>query len=213
VQFSVRCKAGETNIVPDADAVTVSEEVNATIVAFLESASRYFSSSLDTEIFKKRLEHVWENTGELSALSAGECQVTWNPAEVVMYPSVYKVVWNLADIQQPIANPGEASTVFEELPVLMEVDSESIPVSSDAAAAPMTEKERAMQKVRQARLRLAIAKLRAEKLAMRYFKKYGTLLDATGDSDTGDESDLEAAGGDAASFSDREILNALDRKI
>jgi len=231
VQFTIENTVGNSSsgknvkceLIPSPDAVESSEDVSAVIHHFISASSRYFSSKLDSDIFKRRLKHTWEDANNYIDISSiprsfisSSLTVTWIPAYLVMYHSFYKLFWRCVDVI-PIMNPGNEETASEqiqELPVPTEVDGESIPL--DSGPVVLTAKERARQKLRQARLRVALAELRAEKLAMKYYKKYGILHTGTNLLDTSSDSDSEKQGEEAvpdSPFSDGEIQNALNEKI
>lgn len=66
-----------------------------------------------------------------------------------------------------------------------EVDSAtSIPLKDEQATSASASKERFKQRVRQARLRIALAQLRAERLAEKYYRRYGNFEDMGSDSDS-----------------------------
>jgi hypothetical protein len=162
---------------------------------FLTQASKYFSKPLDTELFYKRVAYTWV-TEEVDLTVTGEesFRATWIPAAIVFYTSRYELTFNLVELEPVVVQsipPGFLDGLGvpgEEIPL--------IPVETELPELPITEitipfgemstdekdkREAARKKIRQARLRASLARLRAEKMADRYFSRYGNFdMDGSG---------------------------------
>ena len=162
---------------------------------FLTQASKYFSKALDTELFYKRVAYTWV-TEEVDLTVTGEesFRATWIPAAIVFYTNRYELTFNLVELEPVVVQsipPGFLDGLGvpgEEMPL--------IPVETELPELPITEisipfgemstdekekRELARKKIRQARLRASLARLRAEKLADRYFSRYGNFdMDGSG---------------------------------
>jgi hypothetical protein len=162
---------------------------------FLMQASKYFSKALDTELFYKRVAYTWV-TEEVDLTVTGEesFRATWIPAAIVFYTNRYELTFNLVELEPVVVQsipPGFLDGLGvpgEEMPL--------IPVETELPELPITEitipfgemstdekdkRELARKKIRQARLRASLARLRAEKLADRYFSRYGNFdMDGSG---------------------------------
>jgi hypothetical protein len=162
---------------------------------FLTQASKYFSKPLDTELFYKRVAYTWI-TEEVDLTVTGEesFRATWIPATIVFYTNRYELTFNLVELEPAVVQsipPGFLDGLGvpgEEMPL--------IPVETELPELPITEitipfgemstdekdkRELARKKIRQARLRASLARLRAEKLADRYFSRYGNFdMDGSG---------------------------------
>ena len=162
---------------------------------FLMQASKYFSKPLDTELFYKRVAYTWI-TEEVDLTVTGEesFRATWIPATIVFYTNRYELTFNLVELEPAVVQsipPGFLDGLGvpgEEMPL--------IPVETELPELPITEitipfgemstdekdkRELARKKIRQARLRASLARLRAEKLADRYFSRYGNFdMDGSG---------------------------------
>lgn len=152
---------------------------------FLEQASKYFSKALDISAFLKRLTYEW-NTEGVEQKEGESFRATWIPARVVFYTGRYELSLNLVELENntkvppgflnDLGVPGEElspepESELPELPIA-EIRGDIIPfgqMSSEEKA----ERELARKRVRQARLRVAVAQLKAETLADRYYKRYG----------------------------------------
>jgi hypothetical protein len=174
--------------------------------AFLEKAATYFNGQLPLATFLKRLVVSWE-IGELEEdlHLFPRLELVWIPARILFQSGRYELVWQLLQVHEfsgldeeelpAIAGGGEG------LPVSMEEVVETTGIPFESAAGPVSARAAARKKVREARLRVAIAQLRAERLAANYFDKYGTFDEVGEDSDS-----------DLSMDSDPEITAALLRK-
>jgi hypothetical protein len=117
-------------------------------------------------------------------------RATWIPARIIFYTSRYELYFTLAELEPVIVSsaippgfldelgvPGEEvydigqETELPELPIA-EITQEIIPYG-EITEEEKTKRELARKRIRQARLRASLAQLRAEKLADRYYKRYG----------------------------------------
>lgn len=158
------------------DFTRFSKELNVFIQDFLEQASSYFSKPLDPTLFFQRLVHSY-STDDLSGVSIKS--ISWIPARVVFYPSRYEIKWTVFDLElnpDPISGTVEADILLSDKPLKK----------------PITESEqkRIRQKIRQARLKSALARLHVEQLTEKYYAKYGT-FDGFSDEDSELSSDFE----------------------
>jgi hypothetical protein len=146
------------------------------VAEFLTKASQYFSKELDAEVFVKRLSHVF-HTDQFDLPTGGEeYRVSWIPAHVIFYPSKYEVHWTLVGLEPLLA----AGPVKDDVP----------PPVKPSEITPRVKAAFLRQKIRQARMKCAIARLHVEQLAERYYSKYGT-FDGLSDSDSELSSDSE----------------------
>lgn len=176
--------------------ISGNESVNAIMSEFLEKAARYFSKALDLAHFQKRVTHIWQKDISVSLQPSDNIQFCtyWIPDRVLFYATRYEICWKLQSIQPIIADAvlailerGAQSVAAADPPVVKEVGDEEIPLKEVNAA--KEEKKMAKQVIRHARLRIALAQLRAERLAEKYFKKYGT-FDSPQEDGEGSDSDL-----------------------
>jgi len=196
-------KIEEVTTNPTKLSITEEDLTEIFIRDFLTQASKYFSKPLDTEVFYKRVVYNWTTEEvDLTRLEDGESfRATWIPATIVFYTSRYELTFNLAELEPVVVKsipPGFLDGLGvpgEEVPI--------IPVETELPELPITEiaipfgemstderekREAARKRVRQARLRASLAHLRAEKLADRYFSRYGNFdMDGSGSELTSEE--------------------------
>jgi len=177
-----------TEVSRDPSRLRLSEEILRDFVSeFLSQASQYFSKQLDSAVFFQRVAHVW-NTSEfdLDTPTPEPVRTCWIPAQILFYTGRYEIHWNLLEmeVEKPKIPPG----FTDGLPGLIEGGS-TIPFE-DPAAAEKVKRARERRRIREARLRVVLSKLRAERLAARYFKRYGNFDGVDSESELSSEEEL-----------------------
>ncbi len=159
------------------------DESNAQYMAFvsefLKKASPFFSKELAPSIFFQRVVHTYSALEDLSG--GAFTTITWIPAYVLFYSTRYEIHWSLFNFQRvnERAHPGSEVGIG-----LVEVNI----VSSDrvqrfAKALPLSAQKLLRQKVRQARVKCALARLRLEQITEKYYARYGN-FDGFSDEDS-----------------------------
>ena len=178
----------------DPSKLTLSDEdlSDLFIREFLQQASKYFSKVLDLPVFYKRATYEWitEEVDFLKILEKGEnFRAIWIPAKIMFYSTRYEVCFTLVELEPVVTSaippgflqeldvPGEEIALvnlISELPELpiAEITQEIIPYG-EITEEEKAKREAARKHIRQARLRASLARLRAEKLADRYYRRYG----------------------------------------
>ena len=218
VTIPSKVKYIETADFPDAPDVT--EEKTKKIIEdiiedFIEKTKRYFATPLRAKTILSRLNHVWEGVSLANkTITPGWYSVAWEPSKLKIAPRTFTLVWNSGDLipDQPVIpsdyladaesrSPSPAPEVrtiqiqqgntlangLEELePDFSDTkDSRMVTLEYEAPAHRMEKK-----KIREAKLRAALAALKAERMAERYYQKYGT-LPGDDSSDLSSESEIE----------------------
>lgn len=164
---------------------TQSTALIAFVSEFLTKASQHFSKQLDLKVFMQRLVHSYLE-GEVK--EGVPTLVTWIPARVSFYPGRYEITWAMAAYEvetgpfipeapaQPEPEPEPAPLPQPEPPGAEMVEVE-IP-TSDRRKRPMqllpaSAQKAIRMKIRQARLKYTLARMRAERLTEKYYTKYG----------------------------------------
>ena len=186
-------KIEETTSDPSKLGVTEEDLTELFVKDFLQQASKFFSKPLEPALFYKRVDYKWltEEVELTKILETGETfRATWVPARIIFYTSRYELYFTLAELEPVIVSsaippgfldelgvPGEEvydisqETELPELPIA-EITQEIIPYG-EITEEEKAKRELARKHIRQARLRASLAQLRAEKLADRYYKRYG----------------------------------------
>lgn len=166
------------------------QELESFVIVFLREACKYFSKQLTTTMFMQRLQHTWST--ELVDVNPLKDIISaiWIPAKVLFYPARYEICWSLRAITylpEPSIPPGFLERADDiggetlgplELPgqgaeELASLDADAIPLSTKYTQEEYAMRAAARKRIRQARLRVALAQLRAERLAERYYRRYG----------------------------------------
>ncbi len=189
----------------------VQTQVEPFYLAFLKAASGYFSKPLSLDVFQSRLVHDWNADEFMDSLELDGttplCFV-WRPASIRFYTAKYEVQWVLFTVRRPPAPAPAAALPTPPTPPVTAMEAEQVPAAPVATVAPTRtpppegtipfqhpatleeRRERMKQKVRKARLRALLAELRAERLAEKYYIRYGAeSLEADTDSDLSYDSD------------------------
>jgi hypothetical protein len=192
----------ETTSDPTKLNVTETELNDLFVMDFLAQASKYFSKPLDPALFYKRLvfEYITEEVDVAAISQRGESfRATWIPARITFYTSRYELQLTLAELEPIIVSSGIPSGFLDELGVegeeLQNLSAENelpeLPIAEIQVSLPFGEisaeekakRELARKHIRQARLRAALANLRAERMADRYYKRYGNFDMASSESE------------------------------
>jgi len=152
---------------------------------FLQQASKYFSKSLDLAMFYKRAVYHWitdEVDSQTYVNKEETFRATWIPARILFYPTRYEVYFTLVEVEivsfrippgflDDLSDSNNLKTELPELPIT-EIMDDDIPYKVSSSEEKI-KREGVRKHIRQARLRASLARLRAEELADRYWKRYG----------------------------------------
>lgn len=184
--------------------VITEEDLTEFVTEFLLQASKYFSKPLEISLFFRRIAHEYDTSAvELkNIMETGDTfRASWIPARITFYTNRYILHWTLCELESQIISSTIPSGFLDE-PVVEDTKSElpEVPLVEENQDAipfggiPPAEKEvkgKERKQIRQARLRAALAKFRAERLAERYYKRYGNFDWGNSDSELSSGSDLE----------------------
>lgn len=191
----------ETTADPTKLAITEEELYDSFVMEFLTQASKYFSKPLDRAVFFKRLVYQYstEEVDLTKILETGETfRATWIPARILFYTNRYEFQLNLAEVEAVIVPSAIPSGFLEGLgvpgeeiePVMIQPESMELPIAEvniipfgEITPEEKAKRELVRKRVRQARLRASLAKLKAERMANRYYKRYGTFEMDSSESD------------------------------
>jgi len=162
---------------------------------FVGKTSKHFATPLRTSIILSRLKHVW--TQPTLDLTDKSYRFEWMPKEMIVKSKEFCLVWtsvaketepvissdflNLAPSRSSSPAPAETKDLRTiQLQAQTGLVEHEIPMSADLSDPRMTlEYENSphsaeKKRIREARLRAALANLRAERLTEKYYQKYGT---------------------------------------
>ena len=176
-------------VIPD----TSGTDVKAILTEFLSASSRYFSKGLSLQNFLSKANFVWNydkfKEDINSAPAAAVVRLTWALEAVIFHQNGnYESIWQATHLvteitirETPAKTPAEPVAVGED----------AIPFDMDANVIQPSPRRNDKQKVREAKLRAALAHLRAERLALKYYEKYGILEGTDNESTLSVDSDFE----------------------
>lgn len=201
--------------VPDIPDITSEESqklIEGVLSRFIEKTKRYFSTPLRTKTILSRLSHVWDS--KPTPVESGWYTGSWKPSSLKIIPKEFVLVWSCGPLQagdpmiptnfiseaesrcpspapelrtiqlQPFAPSGPGLLELE--PSIVEHnDSRMMTLDYEAPSYRLEKK-----KIREAKLRAALASLKAERLAEKYYQKYGS-LPGEDSSDLSSDSELE----------------------
>lgn len=170
-------------------------------------SKRWFHTPMPPMGFLRRLSHMWlfDSHRPYSGPVPDENQPAilvrqvWRPDKLQILPRVIQLHWTLVrasyEVEQPsgFSGGGEGATAYAD-----PISTDAIPMvlneTAPAANLSMSSlRARALRKVREARMRAAAAKWRADTLIARYYDKYGTTELMDGDSILSSDEDGESA--------------------
>lgn len=184
---------------------------------FIGKTSKHFATPLRTSTILPRLKHVW--TPPTLDLSDKSYQFEWTPKEMIVKSKEFCLVWTSAAKEtEPVissdflklAPSRSSSPAPAEMKDLRTIQLQAqtglieheIPMSSDLNDPRLMTLEyensphsAEKKRIREARLRAALASLRAERLTEKYYQKYGTPAEddsseLSSDSEDQDESEI-----------------------
>lgn len=157
-------------------------------------SKKWFYNQVPAVTFMKRLTHIWRF--ESHQPYAGPIDETddtvgvivrqeWLPEKLHILPRVIQVHWVLQRADYTIQQSSGADDASDSIP-LGESDSQILQLQKDT-------RERALRKVRQARLQAAVARWQANELARRYYERYGAIEHMDGKSILSSDEETSAA--------------------
>jgi len=173
-------------------------DLSGIITTFLEKSSSHFITPLHWSTFVPNLEYEWNGWTEHIAANPpsdarNPIQITWIPVEIRISSNIHTLVWKILSKEQPtirippgFGQPAPVRMVTLVSPEQLEIV-DDIPYEGGSSIDEARDTER--KRLRQARLKVEIAKMRAERLTQRYLERYGELEDET-DSSFSSDSEL-----------------------
>lgn len=186
------------------------------LLKFVESTKQWFTTPIGTESLKKRLRHTASTI--VKPEQEGWYEPVWKPSMMRVARSQFELHWTILEWQASLpkisaefcmgsATPRAQSPEQPQTQELrtIHIQDTLVPIGdlplSDLPpmsfyAEPDTDQKRQeiRQKIREARLRVALAKLKAERMEYKYYERYGEMpaesensSDLSSDSESADE--------------------------
>lgn len=173
---------------------------------FINKTSRHFATPLRTSAILPRLTHMWNVSGDLVADE--HYMLHWSIKAMIIKSKEFCLVWCCEWQRCPplitsnflnLSAPSRSSSPARDLRTIqiqpsVTMDEHEVPMTLDSRLMTLeyenTPVSAEKKRIREARLRAALANLRADRLAEKYYQKYGTPA-GDGSSDLSSESEDE----------------------
>jgi hypothetical protein len=174
-------------------------------VVYQEGAG-WFATAIKPEIFLKKVKHTFDEIPRCEKKPYGNTVIfTWVPYQLEITSKSFEISWEIFKYENyDSIIPSNFIDFSEELEIQPRtiviqqneiIENAEIPFdSSEQDVHPISSRAAGMllkQKVRKAKLKAAIATMKAERLAEKYFRRYGVQTDLDSDSDLSFDSDEE----------------------
>jgi hypothetical protein len=142
-----------------------------TLASTYESyAKKWFNTPINALQFLKRLTHKWNFEPHMPYLGSDKTFMIhqiWRPEQFQVYPRSISLQWKLVEVVYGNEHTSGFANVI--------IDPDTIPFTeTEVLNVKMSLRERALRKIREARLKAALTEARAKKLLLRYYEKYAT---------------------------------------
>jgi hypothetical protein len=179
------------------------EIINTLSLKINENSTSWFASPIKPHIFIKKVSHKFDVV-PLNLYSYGNTfKFTWTPISLEITPKTFELKWNLSFVkinEQPASSNtidfAEDLDAIEPRTIIIQqndiIENIDIPFDiSEQSVHQVSSRALLKQKVRQAKLKASIATMKAERMAEKYFRRYGVQTDLGSDSELSLNSDEE----------------------
>ena len=172
-----------------------------------EEGKDWFSSSIKQHIFLKKVTHKFSALTNINNTYGNNYKFTWAPAIIYIQPNKFEIVWESSvEVNKDVVHLSNAIEFSEELTAPMPVrtiviqpnpaeletiGNDTIPFDSSETEIKISSRAMFKQKVREARLKAAFSTMKAERMAEKYFRRYGINGDFEYESDLSFDSEDE----------------------
>lgn len=156
--------------------------------------SEWFASPIKPQLFLKKIKHNFE-TPNMNQTYGTNVEFTWAPIQLKIIPTSFLIHWRIIHFKdQTNIIPSDFIQDFDDIeelePKTIVIQQneiiENVDIPFDNSEKPIhVVSSRALmkQKVRQAKLKAAIATMKAERMAEKYFRRYGIETQVDSDSE------------------------------
>lgn len=183
-----------THTTPPDSCESLSAFIKTLAEAYEAYSKKWFYNQVPAVTFMKRLAHIWRFEShqpysgpidESNEMGGVIVRQQWIPEQLHILPRTIQIHWVLQGADYSVQQSSGADDASDSIP-LGGQDSQVLELQKDT-------RERALRKVRQARLQAAVARWQANELARRYYERYGAIEHLDGKSIlSSDEEDAAA---------------------
>ena len=198
--------SGSENKEIDITNTNFQDVMNKLADAVFKEGSTWFASPIKQTIFIKKAKHNIDIPGN-SVISGNMNEYTWTPIYFDITSKYFEIKWKLVSSKPITVIPSNFVDFSEDLE---EVEPRTIVIQHNEiienAEIPFDNSEKDVhtissraagmllkQKVRKAKLKAAVATMKAERMAEKYFRRYGIQTNLDSDSDISFDSDEESS--------------------
>ena len=175
---------------------TTEVSAGALVQDILDKTKKYFTNPLSLEKVLRVLRHTVHQGESPANQEAGWYRIVWRPCAFIVKAGEYTVVWRIDEMTQtdPVIpaeftattpraqSPTTAKEVPEQTRSIQILDSlipvgdlplSDLPPLSFAQEETDPAREESRRRIREARLKVALAKLKAQRMEQKYYERYG----------------------------------------
>lgn len=183
----------------DLPASQVQSYCTAFVPAFLQQTKKYFTNPLTYEKVARHLRHTILTEG--LPTKAGWYTVSWEPYSLTIKANDFLLTWHASSVQESeVVIPPEFTTsttpraqsplpeqtrniqIHDSLIPVGDLPLSDLPPLSFETGQVDPAHEEIKRRIREARLKVQLAKLKAQRMEHRYFERYGTQVEDSEDS-------------------------------
>jgi hypothetical protein len=177
--------------------------IDAIVRDFLEKTRKYFTNPLTPEKVLRHLTHTTVHGG-VSIAAAGWYTIAWKPIHFVVKANTFQLAWQVDSAEETVplipaeftAQTPRASTpespeqpkqvrtiqIHDSLIPVGDLPLSDLPPISFPTEEMDPSREETKRRVREARLKVALAKLKAQRMEQKYYERYGQTMEESEDS-------------------------------
>uniref|UniRef100_A0A6C0D8H6 Uncharacterized protein n=1 Tax=viral metagenome TaxID=1070528 RepID=A0A6C0D8H6_9ZZZZ len=179
-----------------------SEKFNTIIISIANTiyneGSNWFSSPIKQSVFLKRVRHTYSFPTDGNNYGGNMLRVVFSPTTLFIKANIFEIHWttrfeNYTETHSDNIEYSEDLTqaeptrtiVIQSHPADIEIlENEDIPFDNLPSELELSSRAIQKKRVREARLKAAVATMKAEQMVEKYFRRYGTKINTDFDSDS-----------------------------
>lgn len=179
--------------------------VNVIAEKIYTEGSTWFSSPIKPSVFLKRVTHVFPILSPPNNYGGKMLRVIFNPVSLFIKANMFEIYWkaryeNYVPLESNIVEYAEDLTeteptktiIIQSHPADIElIENEELSSNSSQIEMELSSRAIIKKRVREARLKAAIATMKAEQMAEKYFRRYGIHTDLDAESELSFDSEEE----------------------
>jgi len=175
----------------------------------VEEGKSWFASPIKLETFEKKVQHIFTNEYTKQNYTYGKVyQETWKLKSIWIFSNGFELEWNLIDIQPYEVStssiiPSEFLNFTEEFEPLDKtlnkrtiviqstkdelLEQHDIPFESSEQDDSFSPRAILKEKIKKAKVKMMLSKMKVENLEKKYFRLYGEVIDSESENSSGED--------------------------